>query len=377
MLFNLLTNALKFTPEEGSITLEAGLHRGYLSCSVADTGIGIPLAQQSRIFDKFAQSSRSIAPGVTGSGLGLAIARSLVEMHHGKISVESEPGRGSRFTFTIPDGLSRESIDVYLRRRTLRQDSPFSLLGIRLANYQPLKETLRDKFPPFIDRLTGAICDELDPRIPIWTLVEDGEWIGLLEGAKGEEGRQRCRQTRRNLERYRFLQGQEPISLQLRVASVSYPEDVGKLSGILERLRGSLDEQTTFQPGELKRRILVVDDDPVITDFLSSRLQSADIEPLVAHNGLQAVEVAGEELPDLILLDIRLPGMDGYEVIARLKQERATEAIPVIFLSGHPIDTTKLKEVADNYIPILEKPFPTDNLFKAIAQTLSLNHISV
>lgn len=377
VLFNLLGNALKFTPEGGRITVEAGLHQGYLNCSVADTGIGIPLADQGRIFEKFSQSSRQIASGVTGSGLGLAIARSLVEMHHGNISVESEPGRGSRFTLAIPDCLSRESIDEYLRRRTPHQDSPFLFIGVKLANRQTLKETLGDKFPPFIDRLTRAICDELDPQLPIWFLAEEGEWVSLMKGARQDEGRQRERQMRRSLERHRFLQGQEPIGIQLRVASVSFPEDISKLSGIIDRLGERLDSQTTFQPGELKRRILVVDDDPVITDFLSSRLQSADIEPLVAHNGLQAVEVAGKELPDLILLDIKLPGMDGYEVISRLKEGRATEAIPVIFLSGHPIDTTKLKEVADHYIPILEKPFPTDNLFKAIAQTLSLNHISI
>jgi len=380
VLFNLLGNALKFTPEEGRITVEAGLQRGYLSCRVADTGIGIPLAEQGRIFDKFAQSSRQIGPGVTGSGLGLAIARSLVKMHGGEISVESEPGQGSRFTFTIPDCVSRESLSEYLRRRTAAtgdNNLPFLLLGVRLANRRALEEELEDRFHPFLERLSKIISDELDPGAPLWALLDDGEWMSLLEGADNEEGRRRAREIRRGLEIFRFSRGNSPIDIQLRIASASFPADAGDLSGLVEALGEKLDRETSFQPGGLSRRVLVVDDDPVITDFVGDLLRRAGFEPLAAHNGSRALEIAEQELPDLILLDMKLPGMDGYEVIARLKQGRATAAIPVIFLSGYAIDTVKLKEAADCHVPILQKPLPSNRLLKAIEQSWTLKKISV
>jgi len=380
VLFNLIGNAFKFAPDGGKITVEAGLQKGYISCSVVDNGIGIPSADQSAVFDKFLHSARPTGAGAAGCGLGLAITKLLVELHGGEIHVESEPDRGTRFTFTFPDYASRESLHEYLDRRTTRPgdpDAPFALLGVRLANCQVLEEALREKFPLFIDKLTMVIGEEMDPRIPIWAWVKEGEWVGLLKGAHREAGRQRELEMRKGLEHYRFIRGGETIAFQMRVASAAFPEDAGDVSGVVDALRNNLDRQTAFQPSELKRRVLVVDNESTITDFVSDLLQSAGIEPLVAHDGIQAAQIAGEELPDLILLDMKLPGIDGYEVIARLKLGRATGNIPVIFFSGYPIDTSKLKEVAGHYVPTLEKPIGTGTLLKLIEETLSLKKISV
>jgi PAS domain S-box-containing protein len=103
ILLNLLSNALKFTPAGGCVTLSAVTLNGYAEFSVQDTGIGIPISEHELIFDKFYQA-RSVRR--EGTGLGLAITRRLVEQHGGKIRVESEPNRGSRFVFTIPSGLA-------------------------------------------------------------------------------------------------------------------------------------------------------------------------------------------------------------------------------------------------------------------------------
>ncbi len=113
VLINLVSNALKFTPSGGKVIIELGLspQGGEILCAVRDTGIGIAQADLARIFEKFEQvrSSRPIARGPKGTGLGLAICRSIVEAHGGRIWVESEPGRGSRFLFTLPSRLPAET----------------------------------------------------------------------------------------------------------------------------------------------------------------------------------------------------------------------------------------------------------------------------
>jgi signal transduction histidine kinase len=102
ILYNLLSNAVKFTPEGGRVWIEVTTPPGFIEVSVSDTGIGIPSAEQESVFDKFYQVGQRQAGGLEGTGLGLAITRRLVEEHGGSIRLFSEPGKGSRFTFTIP-----------------------------------------------------------------------------------------------------------------------------------------------------------------------------------------------------------------------------------------------------------------------------------
>ena len=102
MLLNLLSNAVKFTPEGGKISLSASLNDGMAEISVADTGVGIAPEDQEAIFEEFRQVGSDYARKREGTGLGLALARRLVARHGGKLWVESEPGKGSTFTFTLP-----------------------------------------------------------------------------------------------------------------------------------------------------------------------------------------------------------------------------------------------------------------------------------
>jgi signal transduction histidine kinase len=102
ILYNLLSNAVKFTPERGRVWVEVTSRPGFTEVLVGDTGIGIPVAEHETVFDKFYQVGQRQAGGLEGTGLGLAITRRLVAEHGGSIHLESEPGKGSRFTFTIP-----------------------------------------------------------------------------------------------------------------------------------------------------------------------------------------------------------------------------------------------------------------------------------
>ena len=102
VLLNLLSNAVKFTPEGGRIGLKAGRTDGMVEISVTDTGIGIAPEDQAAIFEEFRQVGSDETRKQEGTGLGLTLAKKFVELHGGRIWVESEPGRGSAFTFTLP-----------------------------------------------------------------------------------------------------------------------------------------------------------------------------------------------------------------------------------------------------------------------------------
>jgi PAS domain S-box-containing protein len=106
ILYNLLSNAVKFTPTGGRVSVEAHVKSDFIFVSVQDTGIGIPAAEHESVFDKFYQVGQRQAGGHDGTGLGLAITRRLVEQHGGTIRLESAPGKGARFTFTVPAAIS-------------------------------------------------------------------------------------------------------------------------------------------------------------------------------------------------------------------------------------------------------------------------------
>jgi signal transduction histidine kinase len=106
MLYNLLSNAVKFTPEGGKVSVEIQEETGFARVTVEDTGVGIPTEEQENIFDKFYQVGNTTRGVREGTGLGLSITKELVQMHGGWIEVDSRPGEGSRFTFTLPTAAS-------------------------------------------------------------------------------------------------------------------------------------------------------------------------------------------------------------------------------------------------------------------------------
>jgi signal transduction histidine kinase len=110
VLMNLIGNAIKFTPSDGTIDVSTvNDRRGWVRVSIRDAGPGVPTSEQEKIFEKFYQATQNGGPKPKGTGLGLAISKALVELHGGKIWVESEPGRGSTFSFTLPLSAPQDS----------------------------------------------------------------------------------------------------------------------------------------------------------------------------------------------------------------------------------------------------------------------------
>ena len=153
ILNNLLSNAVKFTPEGGSVGIEKCASAAGMACfSVVDTGVGIAPEDQEAVFDKFRQVGSTIRGVREGTGLGLAIVKSFVEMHGGTISVESAPGKGSRFSFTIPRGDSSPPTVLVIEdepgARELLTASYLEPLGIRTESASSADEGVPDGARP-------------------------------------------------------------------------------------------------------------------------------------------------------------------------------------------------------------------------------------
>ncbi len=249
VVINLISNAVKFT-DAGSITCSARRQGGEVLVSVADSGIGITAADQAKVFEKFKQVGDTLTDKPKGTGLGLPICKEIVEYHGGRIWVESEPGHGSTFSFTIPMVGSAAQLELLPARRSVDIEALVRQLHERVATHQP-----RDK------------------------------------------------------------------------------------------------------------SVLVVDDDPNIRSLLRQELSEAGYRVRLAEDGRQALTLIREETPGLVILDVMMPEMNGFDVAAVLKNDPATMDIPIIILSILEDKERGFRLGVDRY---LTKPINTTSLFHEV-----------
>jgi len=248
VVINLISNAVKFT-DDGAITCSARRKNDELVISVADSGIGIAPADQPKVFEKFKQVGDTLTDKPKGTGLGLPICKEIIEYHGGHIWVESEPGKGSTFSFTLPIGESAVQAGLP-RKRTVDIEALVRQLRERVDTHQP-----RDK------------------------------------------------------------------------------------------------------------SVLVVDDDPNIRSLLQQELTEAGYKVRLAEDGRKALTLIREETPGLVILDVMMPEMNGFDVAAVLKNDPATMDIPIIILSILEDKERGFRLGVDRY---LTKPIDTASLFHEV-----------
>ncbi len=283
ILFNLVGNAVKFT-EKGRVEVSAEAGKDSLTVHVKDTGIGIPEDQFEHIFESFQQAEGSIARAHGGTGIGLTIARQLVELHNGRLWVQSELGRGSTFSFSLPLWDEDQPAD--------RQDRPAMPVRPEKAQLLPAGPAQTQPLPPI---------SLPDPAAP-----------AARSGAK---------------------------------------------DGVA--------------------RILVVDDDLVNRRVLLNHLALQNYQVVEAADGQQALaQLQHDASFDLVLLDIMMPGMSGYEVCRRLRREFSVRDLPLIFLTAKNqiSDLVVGFDVgANDYIT---KPIDKDELIARVKTHLELVHMN-
>jgi PAS domain S-box-containing protein len=326
ILYNLLSNAVKFTPSGGRVWVETSSGENTLSLTVGDTGIGIPAEQLTRIFDKFYQTGITTKGVREGTGLGLAITKHLVERHGGSISVESTPGAGSSFTVKFP--IDPPPPEAASDRDNAVIPKPLVLIVEPDAAMRELLVSYLEPQGYQTEVASGA--DEA--LVKARDLRPDAITLDLL--TSGSEGWNTLRELRRL---------SETMSIPVLVVS-GVDEEARDVAGSgataylmkpvdREVLLKALRQHVRAKPGN-PPKILVVDDEPASRQLLQEVLGGAGYVPVLNSSGRQAMETLAKTQVSAVIVDLMMPGMNGFEFIFRVKEDPRLQDLPLLVLTA-------------------------------------------
>jgi PAS domain S-box-containing protein len=373
VLANLLSNAIKFSEPGQRVELSAAMggpaapadaapgrrqDLGVVTFAVRDYGRGIALEDHQRIFEKFHQIDSSLTRNVGGTGLGLAICKALVEEHGGRIWIESVLGKGACFAFTLP--LASGEAPVVASRN--EGDQPTVLVVDDNAGMRELIRGILEGAGYAVAEADGGAAALQLARLLQPQLVTLDVMLPDLDGFD-------VIQVLRN----------DPLTRDLPVLFVSATSEYDRAMA----LGGSGFLTKPFSPAELmlqvqqlterpRRRVLVVDDDYHVRPTLARLLQRGGFQVAEAADGRTGLELIERNPPDLVLLDIRMPDIDGYEVLRQLKQHPAHQHIPVVVLTASDLGAAAKQRALDlGAVRYLEKPIASGDLLAEIERILS------
>jgi|GEM_PF-6199885 len=391
ILINLTNNAVKFT-ESGYIMVKIELiDRSVESCdlkfSVRDSGIGMTGEERARLFTAFSQADTSITRKFGGTGLGLIISKRLVEMMNGEIAVESEPGKGSRFSFTAKFGC-RSEVERY------SFTVPAELIGLKalvVDDNEISRRVLQQQLISFgfetdtVDSGESALIQlELSiEKRPYDLVLMDWKMPGM-DGIK----------TSRMIKQYsRFRQ--TPLIIMVTVYSrdeiIRQAEKEGINAFLIKPINVSLLFDTVIQlfkkepslplnlpwvnsesTGDIEREtlkgaeILLVEDNLINQQVAREILEGAGLVVDVAGNGSEAVKAVAMKQYDLVLMDVQMPVMGGYEATGLIRKDIRFKNLPIIAMTANAISGSKeacINAGMDDYI---SKPIDTEQLFNTL-----------
>ena len=347
-LFNLLSNACKFT-ERGTVALAIARERDdageWITFAVSDTGIGLTPEQIGRLFQEFSQAEASTTRRYGGTGLGLALSRRLCQMMGGEITVASVPGEGSTFTIRLPAVVSETKAEPAPPTALLAETAAAGT--VLVIDDEP---TVRDLMQRF--------------------LIKEGFRVVLAAG--GEDGLRLARELRPDaitldvmmpgMDGWAVLSAlkADPDLAEIPVIMLTIVDDknLGYSLGASDYLTKPLDRERLLSVLNKYRRdapVLVVDDDATLRELLRRILEGAGYTVVEAENGRVALERLRTMVPGVILLDLMMPEMDGFEVVAELRRHEAWRAIPIVVVTAKEL-TDEDRQRLNGYVErILEK----------------------
>jgi len=374
VLLNLIGNAIKFTPPAGRVTIRAEEQSGEVQFSVSDTGVGISADDLPKLFEKFQQFRRTAGEGSQGTGLGLAISKRLVDLHGGRIWAASQEGKGSTFSFTIPlydaEEVFRQTLTAGLEQAK-RTHTRLSLIMVRLLNFEELKALYGMEETSHLLKETETVIRETVRQRAGDIVIrwQRGEMVLIMAevdtaGAQSIAGR-----IKQMAEERTYKIASRTVKTLVAITTATYPDEGGTEQELLQAA-----EETLGRPEKAPTRILVVDDEPKLQQFIKEVLERRDYEVTTTGSGPEALEQLKRQKIDLILLDLMMPAMDGYEVYHLLKENPATKDIPVIIVTakGERKDRQLgLESATYNYVA---KPFQTEDLVAKVREVLQQQH---
>jgi GAF domain-containing protein/CheY-like chemotaxis protein/CHASE3 domain sensor protein/anti-sigma regulatory factor (Ser/Thr protein kinase) len=336
IVLNLLSNACKFT-ERGEVRLGVRADRDEVTISVADTGIGMTPEQVGRLFREFSQADSSTTRRYGGTGLGLAISRKLARMMGGDIEVESASGVGTTFTIRLP-------VEPTPPATTAEPSEPER----RAATASPPAR------PTTADAATVLVVDDEETVRDLMRRFLAREGFDVVTAGDGEEGLELARQLHPSLitldvmmpgmDGWSVLQAlkADPALAPIPVVMLTIVDEQNRGYALgaadyltkpiqRDRLRSLLARHRGHAAG---RQVLIVDDDPEARRWLARALTAEGWQTSEAKDGRTALARVRERRPDLILLDLLMPEMDGFEFLARLQADAKAPRVPVVVVTA-------------------------------------------
>jgi PAS domain S-box-containing protein len=380
ILYNLLSNAVKFTNEGGQVTvrtarvtrtsvgqrarswagrnfsLPESTFEDFIEISVTDTGIGVSPEGLARLFTPFSQIDSGLARRFEGTGLGLAMVKLLAELHCGTVAVESAVGEGSSFTIWLPLRVPGKSAASGAETpETLTNGEP--LPGARIALVveddlraaQLIRVQLEAEGFTVLHAATAETALALVGKQPLALITLDV----MLPNMDGWEFLGRVKQMRA-LEHI-------PIVIISIVADRHKGFALGA-AAVMQKpisrrdLHAALSDLALLPTAQGQTlRVLVVDDDPKAVELVAIRMAGLPSTVLRAFGGREAIAIAQRELPDVIVLDLMMPDVNGFDVVEELSREPATAQIPILIVTAKQITTDDRVRLNGFVTTIMEK----------------------
>jgi signal transduction histidine kinase/DNA-binding response OmpR family regulator len=388
VLTNLVANAVKFTDRGSVVAVVTVEHEDAVAVTlrfaISDTGIGIEPEAQTHLFEPFRQADMSTTRRFGGTGLGLTITSRLVRLMEGTIGVESVDGRGSTFWFTIPFARSRAGM-VEPPPRELRGTRTL-VVEENLRTLEVLRRTLEG---------WGVHADKVrDPRTAFDRLrhaAERGEpYDNVLvdeNSGKGGEGVALGRAIRAHplLARTGLVMitahDDPALASEARAAGFSsFLVKPATQSSLYDAIAGVVDERAdATAPGASEplspprhERVLIAEDNPVNQRLATRQLERLGFEPIVVSNGAEAVDVHAEQPLDLILMDVQMPVMDGYEATAQIRRAelRTRRHTVIVAMTANAADADREASIAAGMDDYVAKPVALADLRRVIDRWL-------
>ncbi|WP_143743567.1 response regulator [Methanohalophilus halophilus] len=367
ILYNLLSNAIKFTPEGGNVIIIPSTSENMVHVAVEDTGIGIAESDRDKLFKPFVQLDSSANREYEGTGLGLALINKFIELHGGSLEVESEEGKGSTFTFSIP-------VDPPEKNELIPEDK------------------VEKKIPePKVDK-ESLVAAPHNPKgdEPVVVVAEDDpksrELMLAMLSSKGYHaiGVERGDQVIKKVRELKplavtldiMMPGQDGWTVLDKLKKDSHTRDIPVIMiSVLDK--GKIDSMWTVEDYFVKpvdkadlietlervkknmkpeeTTILVVDDEEQDRELIHSMLDSEGFRILDAAGGEEAIKIIQKQQPDILLLDLMMPEFTGHDVIEYIQNMDPTSNISIIVCTAQELTEENKKMLDDNVACIMHK----------------------